>query len=149
MTSLEASTKCFIHIFTQNLKMIAFLPIWCFFYVHSRFTGKQRKGGVGALFNPSPPLPLASPTLRHQSGDYLREPTTEHSLTAGLKREPFVSGHQSLITTRSNALTPTGSRTHAPFNTWICLKISQKKLNCLNSHEIQIRKSFYLFSSSQ
>ena len=54
--------------------------------------------GGGYFFQSSLPLPPASQTLRHQSGDCCRELTSAHSQQPDSNREPLVSERKSLIT---------------------------------------------------
>ena len=83
-----------------EIKNKNFFSIWLFFHYHLRIIGlhirKER-----AFFNSSLPLQPASPTLRHQLGDYYRDLAFTHRQQSGSNREPLVSERKLLKNFRS------------------------------------------------
>ena len=88
----------YIYIYIYVLFIIyIYINIFYILYTFSRtFTNHRTAGeGGGHFFNSSLPLPPASQTLRHQTGDYCRELTSAHSQQPDSNREPLVSERKS------------------------------------------------------
>ena len=83
--------KIYIYLFT----LFFYLGFLSQPFTNHRATGEGRRH----FFNPSLPLRPASPTLRHQPGDYSRELTSADKQQADSNREPLVSKRK-LLTTR-------------------------------------------------
>ena len=78
-SALKENSITFVFLYCDVNQFNQSMEISFFFYLHfllQPFTNQRTAGeGRGHLFNSSLPLPPASQTLRHQSGDYCRELT--------------------------------------------------------------------------